>query len=103
MESRWPARWRRHFQSSALSPSTAGSRSGGLRKIWRGLRLRALRQPVFKLTVGLEQIGQLAGHALAGFAGGGDAHGLGRGDAMEVKSFWLWLPLPPLPWEVSEK
>lgn len=24
--------------------------------------------------------------------------GLGRGDAMEVKSFWLWLPLPPLPW-----
>ena len=29
--------------------------------------------------------------------------GLGRGDAMEVKSFWLWLPLPPFPWEVSEK
>ena len=28
--------------------------------------------------------------------------GLGRGDAMEVKSFWLWLPLPPLPWEVRE-
>ncbi len=28
--------------------------------------------------------------------------GLGRGDAMEVKSFWLWLPLPPLPWEVIE-
>ena len=27
--------------------------------------------------------------------------GLGRGDAMEVKSFWLWLPLPPFPWEVS--
>lgn len=25
--------------------------------------------------------------------------GIGRGDAMEVKSFWLWLPLPPLPWE----
>lgn len=25
--------------------------------------------------------------------------GVGRGDAMEVKSFWLWLPLPPLPWE----
>lgn len=24
--------------------------------------------------------------------------GLGRGDAMEVKSFWLWLPLPPFPW-----
>lgn len=22
---------------------------------------------------------------------------LGHGDAMEVKSFWLWLPLPPLP------
>lgn len=29
--------------------------------------------------------------------------GLGRGDAMEVKSFWLWLPLPPFPWEVSEE
>lgn len=29
--------------------------------------------------------------------------GLGRGEAMEVKSFWLWLPLPPLPWEVSEE
>lgn len=28
--------------------------------------------------------------------------GLGRGDAMEVKSFWLWLPLPPFPWEVKE-
>lgn len=26
--------------------------------------------------------------------------GLGRGDAMEVKSFWLWLPLPPLPEEM---
>ena len=25
--------------------------------------------------------------------------GLGRGNAMEVKSFWLWLPLPQLPWE----
>lgn len=25
--------------------------------------------------------------------------GIGHGDAMEVKSFWLWLPLPPLPWE----
>ena len=25
--------------------------------------------------------------------------GIGRGDAMEVKSFWLWLPLPPFPWE----
>lgn len=24
--------------------------------------------------------------------------GVGRGDAMEVKSFWLWLPLPPFPW-----
>ena len=23
--------------------------------------------------------------------------GVGRGDAIEVKSFWLWLPLPPLP------
>lgn len=29
--------------------------------------------------------------------------GLGRGDAMEVKSFWLWLPLPPFPLEVSEE
>lgn len=29
--------------------------------------------------------------------------GIGHGDAMEVKSFWLWLPLPPLPWEVSEE
>ena len=29
--------------------------------------------------------------------------GLGHGDAMEVKSFWLWLPLPPFPWEVSEE
>lgn len=29
--------------------------------------------------------------------------GIGHGDAMEVKSFWLWLPLPPFPWEVSEK
>lgn|GEM_PF-5581564 len=28
--------------------------------------------------------------------------GVGRGDAMEVKSFWLWLPLPPFPWEVKE-
>ena len=28
---------------------------------------------------------------------------LGHGDAMEVKSFWLWLPLPPFPWEVSEE
>lgn len=27
--------------------------------------------------------------------------GLGRGDAMEVKSFWLWLPLPPFPWTLS--
>lgn len=29
--------------------------------------------------------------------------GLGRGNAMEVKSFWLWLPLPPFPWEVKEE
>ena len=29
--------------------------------------------------------------------------GIGHGDAMEVKSFWLWLPLPPFPWEVSEE
>lgn len=25
--------------------------------------------------------------------------GIGHGDAMEVKSFWLWLPLPPFPRE----
>ena len=37
------------------------------------------------------------------YRGGQFVDGLGRGDAMEVKSFWLWLPLPPLPWEVSEK
>lgn len=35
------------------------------------------------------------------YRGGQFVDGLGRGDAMEVKSFWLWLPLPPLPWEVS--
>lgn len=33
------------------------------------------------------------------YLGGQFVDGLGRGDAMEVKSFWLWLPLPPLPWE----
>lgn len=33
------------------------------------------------------------------YLGGQYVDGLGRGDAMEVKSFWLWLPLPPLPWE----
>ena len=27
----------------------------------------------------------------------------GKGDAMEVKSFWLWLPLPTFPREVSEE
>lgn len=37
------------------------------------------------------------------YHGGQFVDGLGRGDAMEVKSFWLWLPLPPLPWEVSEE
>ena len=37
------------------------------------------------------------------YLGGQYVDGLGRGDAMEVKSFWLWLPLPPLPWEVSEE
>lgn len=31
------------------------------------------------------------------YRGGQFVDGLGRGDAMEVKSFWLWLPLPPLP------
>lgn len=35
------------------------------------------------------------------YLGGQYVDGLGRGDAMEVKSFWLWLPLPPFPWEVS--
>lgn len=37
------------------------------------------------------------------YHGGQFVDGLGRGDAMEVKSFWLWLPLPPFPWEVSEE
>lgn len=37
------------------------------------------------------------------YLGGQFVDGLGRGDAMEVKSFWLWLPLPPFPWEVSEE
>lgn len=37
------------------------------------------------------------------YLGGQYVDGLGRGDAMEVKSFWLWLPLPPFPWEVSEE
>lgn len=37
------------------------------------------------------------------YRGGQFVDGIGRGDAMEVKSFWLWLPLPPLPWDVSEK
>ena len=37
------------------------------------------------------------------YRGGQFVDGIGRGDAMEVKSFWLWLPLPPFPWEVSEK
>lgn len=36
------------------------------------------------------------------YRGGQFVDGLGRGDAMEVKSFWLWLPLPPLPLEVIE-
>lgn len=33
------------------------------------------------------------------YRGGQFVDGIGHGDAMEVKSFWLWLPLPPLPWE----
>lgn len=33
------------------------------------------------------------------YRGGQFVDGIGRGDAMEVKSFWLWLPLPPFPWE----
>lgn len=37
------------------------------------------------------------------YRGGQFVDGLGHGDAMEVKSFWLWLPLPPLPWKVSEE
>lgn len=37
------------------------------------------------------------------YHGGQFVDGLGHGDAMEVKSFWLWLPLPPFPWEVSEE
>lgn len=37
------------------------------------------------------------------YLGGQFVDGLGHGDAMEVKSFWLWLPLPPFPWEVSEE
>lgn len=36
------------------------------------------------------------------YRGGQFVDGIGHGDAMEVKSFWLWLPLPPLPWEVRE-
>lgn len=36
------------------------------------------------------------------YRGGQFVDGIGRGDAMEVKSFWLWLPLPPLPLEVRE-
>nr|DAO67577.1 MAG TPA: chromosome partitioning protein [Caudoviricetes sp.] len=37
------------------------------------------------------------------YLGGQFVDGIGHGDAMEVKSFWLWLPLPPFPWEVSEE
>ena len=37
------------------------------------------------------------------YLGGQFVDGLGHGDAMEVKSSWLWLPLPPFPWEVREK
>ena len=40
---------------------------------------------------------------MCAYLGGQFVDGLGRGDAMEVKSFWLWLPLPPFPWEVSEE
>lgn len=35
------------------------------------------------------------------YLGGQFVDDLGHGDAMEVKSFWLWLPLPPFPWEVQ--
>lgn len=37
------------------------------------------------------------------YRGGQFVDDLGPGDAMEVKSFWLWLPLPPFPWEVKEE
>lgn len=37
------------------------------------------------------------------YRGGQFVDGIGHGDAMEVKSFWLWLPLPPFPWEVKEE
>lgn len=37
------------------------------------------------------------------YLGGQFVDGIGHGDAMEVKSFWLWLPLPPFPWEVKEE
>lgn len=37
------------------------------------------------------------------YLGGQFVDDIGHGDAMEVKSFWLWLPLPPFPWEVSEE
>lgn len=33
------------------------------------------------------------------YLGGQFVDDIGHGDAMEVKSFWLWLPLPPLPLE----
>lgn len=33
------------------------------------------------------------------YLGGQFVDGIGHGDAMEVKSFWLWLPLPPFPRE----
>lgn len=37
------------------------------------------------------------------YLGGQFVDGIGHGDAMEVKSSWLWLPLPPFPWEVGEE
>lgn len=36
------------------------------------------------------------------YLGGQFVDGIGRGDAMEVKSSWIWLPLPQFPWEEEE-
>lgn len=37
------------------------------------------------------------------YRGGQFIDEIGDGEPMEVKSFWLWLPLPPFPREVSEE
>lgn len=36
------------------------------------------------------------------YLGGQFVDGIGRGDAMEVKSSWIWLPLPQFPWGEEE-